>query len=394
MTVISEYLDIGTLLIINALIAAITTLALLFAAWHIAEPRDKRGSRYLVAGHGLIALGFVLLISGAFLPALFPIAPWGNGLLDLGTIANFLALNIIFNRKGAELWVLPLALAMGLVEIVIVSRIGFDMRVMVALGGGLRACVTLATVFILVRCDDPARRPIALIMALFHAAWVAMLVVRIAWWLTSHKAGTGPDPTSPFGLTMRLLLTWAIAPCYLWMIKREADAELIRHARQDPLTGVANRRVVWQLGEARCGRSRGQVGVIAIDIDHFKQINDVHGHGTGDAMLMLVAEVLGRNLRSGDVLARVGGEEFLILLADDGIDTRAAVAERLRRAVAAAAITLPDGRRLSCTISVGHAALALPGPSWDTAVQTADRALYAAKHGGRNRVMDAAELAA
>ncbi|MFD2783618.1 GGDEF domain-containing protein [Novosphingobium pokkalii] len=136
------------------------------------------------------------------------------------------------------------------------------------------------------------------------------------------------------------------------------------------------------------------MGVIAIDIDHFKHINDRYGHGSGDAMLRLVADVLAQNLRSGDVLGRIGGEEFLILLADEAVEMRAALAERLRQAVADAALTLPDGQPLSCTISLGHAAVALPGPGWDATVQAADRALYAAKHGGRNRVMDAAQLAA
>ncbi|NMN05431.1 MULTISPECIES: GGDEF domain-containing protein [unclassified Novosphingobium] len=394
MMVISQLLDIGTLLIINALIATMSLVALAVATRHIGNRDDQRGAAYVAAGYGLIAAGFAILFAPGFIPVLESGALWGNALLDLGTIAHFLALNAICQRHGAEFWVLPVALALGLCELALVARIGPDMRMMVALGAGLRACVAMATVFALWRCHDPARRPIALILAGFHIAWIVMLVLRITWWLGSDASGRGSDPTSSFGLTARLLLTWAIAPCYLWMIKREVDAELIRHARQDPLTGVANRRVIWQLAEARCGRPRGKVGVIAIDIDHFKQINDRYGHGTGDAMLMLVAEVLNRNLRSGDVLGRIGGEEFLILLADDKIDARAGLAERLRQAVADAALTLPDGTPLSCTISLGHAAMALPGKGWEAAVQAADRALYAAKHGGRNRAMGAEELAA
>ncbi|GHC94285.1 GGDEF domain-containing protein [Novosphingobium pokkalii] len=394
MTLLSEYLDAGTLLIINGLIALLSVLALVFAALRIANPEDRRGAMFLAAGYALMALGFGVLISPIFIPGLGSGALWGNALLDLGTIANFLALNAIFHRRGAEFWVLPAAIVMAIAELAIVARIGPDMRAMVALGAGLRACVTMATVFSLWHCNDPSRRPIALILAGFHGAWVVMLVLRIAWWLGNDANGVGHDPTSAFGLTARLLLTWAITPCYLWMIKREVDAELIRYARQDPLTGVANRRVVWQMGEARCNRARGKVGVIAIDIDHFKHINDRYGHGSGDAMLRLVADVLAQNLRSGDVLGRIGGEEFLILLADEAVEMRAALAERLRQAVADAALTLPDGQPLSCTISLGHAAVALPGPGWDATVQAADRALYAAKHGGRNRVMDAAQLAA
>jgi hypothetical protein len=103
--------------------------------------------------------------------------------------------------------VLPAAIVMAIAELAIVARIGPDMRAMVALGAGLRACVTMATVFSLWHCNDPSRRPIALILAGFHGAWVVMLVLRIAWWLGNNANGVGHDPTSAFGLTARLLLT-------------------------------------------------------------------------------------------------------------------------------------------------------------------------------------------
>jgi diguanylate cyclase (GGDEF)-like protein len=392
MTLLSEYLDAGTLLIINGLIALLGTGAGLCRAAH-RQSRNRRGAMFLAAGYALMALGFGVLISPIFIPGLGSGALWGNALLDLGTIANF--------------WrSMPYSIGAGGILGAASSDRHGDCRIgdrgADRPGHARHGCVgrwvarvrdhgdRLFTVALQRSVAAPDRLDPGRVSRCVggHAGAAHRLVAgqQRKWRWARSNIGVRVDRAA--------LAHRAITPCYLWMIKREVDAELIRYARQDPLTGVANRRVVWQMGEARCNRGRGKVGVIAIDIDHFKQINDRYGHGSGDAMLRLVADVLAQNLRSGDVLGRIGGEEFLILLADEAVEMRAALAERLRQAVADAALTLPDGQPLSCTISLGHAAVALPGPGWDATVQAADRALYAAKHGGRNRVMDAAQLAA
>lgn len=151
----------------------------------------------------------------------------------------------------------------------------------------------------------------------------------------------------------------------------------------DPLTGLRNRRYIRHHLEAQL--RQGPAGVLMIDLDHFKAINDAHGHAMGDAALCEVAARLRDRLRAADALARWGGEEFLVVLA--GAPTAQdclPVAERLLQAVRATPITV-DGLSLPCTCSIGAAA-GPAGSDADRLIEAADLALYAAKKAGRNCV--------
>lgn len=178
----------------------------------------------------------------------------------------------------------------------------------------------------------------------------------------------------------------------------QANRELALLTRTDPLTGLMNRRG-WSDEVERAGRlaqrERHGVGLLVVDIDHFKRYNDSHGHAEGDACLRAVAAVLRDTLRGGsDVVARLGGEEFGVLLPRVGAEELAATAERLRRAVAAMAPDERCGPRSPVTVSIGaaHAPAASPG-ALNALFDVADRALYEAKRGGRNRVCGAAPIA-
>ncbi|WP_370045191.1 MULTISPECIES: diguanylate cyclase [Salipiger] len=160
----------------------------------------------------------------------------------------------------------------------------------------------------------------------------------------------------------------------------------------DPLTGLYNRRYalphVARLVERATVRNRGFALLLA-DLDHFKQVNDRFGHAAGDVVLREVARRLNAILRPSDLVARIGGEEFLVTLPDATAETAHAVAQRLRASVAARRFTLPGTpARLPVTLSIG---LALSGsgaaPGADALLERADRALYAAKDAGRDRVM-------
>jgi len=170
-------------------------------------------------------------------------------------------------------------------------------------------------------------------------------------------------------------------------------------ALTDPLTGLFNRR--YAMAEIDILARRQAEGgppwsMILLDIDHFKRVNDSHGHAAGDIVLREVAALLRGNLRLGDLVARIGGEEFLVLLPDTPADTARAVAERLRRLVERARIDARAGGAaapLRITLSAGVAAGAAGLPAAGEMPQLfdrADRALYAAKSAGRNRVTIAA----
>ena len=167
---------------------------------------------------------------------------------------------------------------------------------------------------------------------------------------------------------------------------------LVAQARTDPLTGAANRRAFLErAGEEmrQAHRSGLPLSLLIADIDHFKRINDSRGHAAGDEALKRFVLALGDALRPGDLIGRYGGEEFVVLLPHTTLEEAVAVAERLRRRVAAQEMG-PEGDPFRMTASFGVAAVE-PGDSGgiDAALRTADSALYRAKAEGRNRVVAA-----
>jgi diguanylate cyclase (GGDEF)-like protein len=178
--------------------------------------------------------------------------------------------------------------------------------------------------------------------------------------------------------------------------EQRARAEAERLSRIDALTGLYNRRHIAEMTErelARASREDGAAGVIMLDVDFFKRINDAHGHAAGDAVLVEIARRLQAAVRSWDVVARVGGEEFCVLAPEieDEIDLLE-LGERLRASLSERAITLKPGVTIPVTASLGVAVLHSADGSAEYAFDCADRALYAAKRHGRNRVWGFSEL--
>jgi diguanylate cyclase (GGDEF)-like protein len=166
-----------------------------------------------------------------------------------------------------------------------------------------------------------------------------------------------------------------------------SNRKLQHYALIDQLTGLQNRRAgmesltqAWSVAE----RSGDPVTMMMIDIDHFKEVNDVHGHAVGDQVLLEVARTIRRSARKEDAVCRMGGEEFLVICRNADLASSWHAAERLRKAVAGLKVAV-EGKQLGVTISVGLAAredgMADPG----ALINAADKALYAAKKKGRNR---------
>ncbi len=161
-------------------------------------------------------------------------------------------------------------------------------------------------------------------------------------------------------------------------------------ALTDELTGLYNRRYVFahlneQLG--RIAETAGETAVLLYDIDHFKQVNDRYGHPAGDKVLRELAERAIRQVRSVDLVGRLGGEEFVVVMPETSLAGAVVVAERLRLAVADEQFALDDGEALSVTVSIGIAVTGAPNETQDSLLKRADDALYAAKNGGRNRTV-------
>ena len=179
---------------------------------------------------------------------------------------------------------------------------------------------------------------------------------------------------------------------FVFMAKERADAANVRLAKQDALTGVANRRVFFERLEAELARSRrhgNPLSLMMVDVDHFKQVNDQHGHGAGDRLLVSIAQTMARALRADDVLGRMGGEEFAAVLPGVSPTEAQAIAERVRSAVERQALDATQGGPQRATVSIGlvHSATLGADADMDTLLPAADTALYRAKAEGRNRVM-------
>ena len=205
-----------------------------------------------------------------------------------------------------------------------------------------------------------------------------LLVVSVPWAVAEWI-----DPSVALRLAASLALTLLMIQVILNVLV-DLQGQLLQQSRTDALTGVFNRRhldEVLSLAAVQATRHRPQRALLVLDVDHFKRINDQRGHGDGDETLRALVRVLRQRLRRGDRLFRMGGEEFVVLLDDTGLEEAMALAEALRQRVEGETL-LPDWR---VTVSVGVSEQR-PGESAEAWLERADRALYRAKNSGRNRV--------
>ena len=216
-----------------------------------------------------------------------------------------------------------------------------------------------------------------------------------ALFLLVELLGHGYGPTFGRSLTIAIVApTLVSAPIGGYIVHLLREVERARqHAQalawQDALTGQLNRRRMTELGErelALARRSGRPLTAALIDIDDFKRINDQNGHAAGDAVLQAVARAVADALRSTDLVARWGGEEFALILPDADQTQGSQTAERVRQAVERLRIPVSNGPPLRCTISVG-VSQARADDAFDPWIDRADHAMYRAKAAGKNRVL-------
>jgi diguanylate cyclase (GGDEF)-like protein len=168
--------------------------------------------------------------------------------------------------------------------------------------------------------------------------------------------------------------------------QKAAEARLYQLANFDSLTGCANRRHFMEQLSAYFDLGNEPMALLMLDLDHFKKINDTHGHAVGDAVLQAFSRVLHDKLHHDDVAGRIGGEEFTVLLPNSNAVQAKAWAEDMREAVAALVVTHSD-QNVGVTVSVGVAEFDLSLETIDDWLLKADKAVYRAKDGGRNQVV-------
>jgi len=186
-------------------------------------------------------------------------------------------------------------------------------------------------------------------------------------------------------LVITAMVPILLAVGFIMVATKRLQFTLERRSASDPLTGALNRRgfgAAYARELARLRRRPRALALLAIDLDHFKTVNDVHGHGVGDKVLVRTASLIDAALRESDYLARFGGEEFIVLLPDTDVTLAVTVAQRIQAALRVAC----DSGLPVCTASIGIAAQTNPQQELDDLLDAADRALYRAKANGRDRI--------
>ena len=263
---------------------------------------------------------------------------------------------------------------------------------------------TALSAYVLVRYSERSIKVPARTMALVYIMFSARSLARCYWILHFHAL---PERMQGWwmdlsGASAYLMLNAFTPLGFLWLATTRLQSNLEELSSIDPLTGTLNRRAFEEKGTAEVERARRYhlpIAVLAMDVDHFKLLNDSRGHACGDRVLVMIADAMRGLLRSSDHLARFGGDEFMILL--PGTDSRGAyeLAERLRARIGSIAIEF-QGESVEVQASFGVATITVLQPgetdidSWEQLLQRADTALYCAKGAGRNRVESAVDTLA
>jgi diguanylate cyclase (GGDEF)-like protein len=312
-----------------------------------------------------------------------------NGVAALSFTMQAEGVLAFHRRTFRRAWhaIAPLATA------VVFASLTFHPRVRLLANGLLCTGAMVAIAWVAGRLHEGGRLLGVRLLRVGLVAGAALTALRAVAGVLDPQVAAGLRGWSGFGVSITLLadaVTIVSSLGFLLMHRERQEQSIEALAMTDPLTGAYNRRSLFDIGEkelARAIRTGTAVSVVILDLDHFKRVNDTHGHVAGDAVLTRFVDVVRGCLRRGDLLTRYGGEEFCVLLPGEASTPASAVAERIRAAVEAS-VFVADGRSISVTTSAGVASLR-PGatPDLSSLVSRADEALYVAKRDGRNRVV-------
>jgi diguanylate cyclase (GGDEF)-like protein len=375
-------LDHTTLLVVQACTTVLTTALLVLAAFAVGGRRDLV---WWAVGNVVATVGLAM---GAQRGWPLPLhAVLSHGLMGWGLAMVWRGTSLFAGRDGLR----GAAEVVGLCALAIAAFFTYavpslDARLIAnSLGFAL---IDLACAAVLLRSTPPGARATRRVAAAGFLVFAAVLLGR-AWLL----AGNGEDAAQQRALTTLTVLVIVLAQVTIsfgmvLMVAEQSVAALRRASVTDRLTGALNRAGLEDAARTALARAQAEgraMALLMLDVDHFKQINDRHGHPAGDAVLRALVGRLQAEVRGRDLVTRWGGEEFLLLL--DGLDgaTALAAAERLRAAVARLPVAA-GSVHVPITASIGLATTAGAGYDLDALVRRADAAVYAAKAAGRNRV--------
>ena len=376
-------LDLPTILLLYKTALVAGALSIFHVSRHSCRPQ---GLKPLAAAYLLLAVGAELAGQGEY--SMLPLWFWTHTSLLLGALGYTLfwaGARALSGRRR----VLPAVLILvpgGWLVLGLVTQFPLD-NLLRAGAFHLTAAVSLTAAAWEVwhdrRTESLPSRPLLAGLLLASAGTFALQLLYIA----THTA-------SPQGFALafsvQMFCHFGVALMVSSLSNERAEVRLEKVAQTDTLTGVGNRRWAMSMLPARLPVGSA---IAQLDLDHFKHINDRFGHAAGDRVLVATADALRRQLRDSDLLARMGGEEFLVYLPDASASAASAIAQRLCGAVQQ--IRLSElGEDIPVTVSIGLACVTSAGGTWADWLAAADRALYDAKRAGRNRVVTTHERTA
>ena len=381
-----------TTLLVGMLCVYLLSFSVMFLLISRRLPGGTMGMDAFAAGNLALGMAYVLQLldgaGGAGWPSML------NHALTLCALAAYCVGGARFFGRPAPL-LLPLAgmlAGYGIVQVLVEAAWGATARH--AMLAGTCALWLAGMVAVLVHGARRFARDLRVEMLLIAALIAGLCVLNLAKigkLMDGGLAGLAADTSFQmvFYVYMCSLAT-ILPPAIIWLVLRRLTDALRATAGRDPLTQLLNRRGLTEALGAHFRQPDAKARLLMVDVDHFKRINDTHGHHVGDAMLCGVADVLRMAVRKDDLICRLGGEEFVVicLQADDATALR--VAERVRSQIEASAMLRHPGHEaLRCTVTVGVSGHFDGEASLAQAMRHADAALYRGKKAGRNRVESA-----
>lgn len=344
-----------------------------------------RAAALAVEGAGYATLAF----QNYFTPAVLTLG--GNAFALLAQAMSVIALRMLL---GAPMrWRAVIAVGViGWLGVAWFAVVQPDYHNRVLWGSLAIACNLLLNIQVLAGgCHRGGSHARCVLLWIFILSLLLLVWRNGALWLGSNQPGSAwvPSSTNVFFVLLSGMQPLFDSLGFLLLYNELLQRELHSLARLDPLTGVANRLALEEAARrmlAATGAPNGALSLLLVDADHFKSVNDRFGHDCGDKVLKELVTNIRSVLRGGDVVGRLGGEEFIVLTQGADIRSSVALAERIRAAVEHSPMAVGE-HVLQLTISIG-VAVAIPGDREIASIlRRADKALYAAKRGGRNRVM-------
>lgn len=380
-------LDPRTLLFSLILVNAMMVLSLFVAA--TSGNRQREGIGKWAIAILLETITWILIAARGVIPDFFSIIV-ANG-FKAAAHALILVAIYEFQRRPLPRWQLftPVVLAL-LMSILLLDDIRGRF-----VWGGLIYSIQMALIAYALLSDPETRAARASKLLLSGVAMIILVLALRALVALSGLAdiaqpqqAVAPNPVQIIAFIAIIATTLLGSMGFLLMVKERADKEILHLAMTDSLTGVPNRRSLMDQIESALSRRSGKpLALLMIDVDHFKDINDTHGHPAGDEVLRQITRLLTERLRGGDVLGRYGGEEFCVLAPDTDSNGALMLAESLRTTIAEASLSTDNGE-LFVTVSIGISHCpANVSRELKLLLAEADAALYHAKQTGRNRVV-------